>query len=177
MQKGVFIPEATFESYILEYFWKGIEGFDKNKGYTFKSVIKHRIYLAEIDASRTFRKKGSDSDKDGYTYEPARWKSLNRPISKEGEQNEIIELISHKSLSAEQEFLNKHNRKVLIKDFAESSNTNKRYANLISFMILGYKGKELAEITGEGKFNNSSMRKLVSRARYRFKIFLKNYDK
>lgn len=169
---GVYIPKEDFESFMTEYIWKAIETYDVNGGYEIDAIIKRRIRLAEIDASRKYRKPGNDTDKDGYTYVSARWDSLNRSVSNEQSSEELLNYILGEAPSAEYVYTNKAEQIEIIEAFEQSSKKNLRYANIIRSMWLGYEGGELAIVTGEEEEYNAKMRTYVSRAKKSFKEFL-----
>jgi len=171
---GLHIPKEDFESYMTEYVWKAIESFDKDGGYKIGAIIKRRIHLAEIDVSRTYRKRGSDSDKDGYTYESARWDSLNRSVGGEGDSKELANYVLGDTPSAEDEYFDNAEQLSILEDFEKSSKKNIRYANIIRNMWLGFEGDDLARITGVEEAYNAKMRTYVSRAKTSFKEFMES---
>jgi DNA-directed RNA polymerase specialized sigma subunit len=168
---GLYIPKEDFESYMTEGVWKAIETYNANGRYEINAIIKHRIRLAEIDASRKYRKPGNDTDKDGYTYVSARWYSLNRPVSNGQSSEELANYILGEAPSAEYVYTNKAEQIEIIETFGQSSKKNLRYANIIHSMWLGYEGDELATVTGEAEEYNGKMRTYVSRAKTSFKFF------
>lgn len=172
--KGLHIPKEDFESYMTEYVWKAIETYDKNGGYKIEAIIKRRIHLAEIDASRTYRKRGHDTDKDGYTYESARWDSLNRSVGGEDDSKELSDYVLGDTPSAEEEYLENAEQNVIINAFERTSKKNARYANIIRHLALGFVGDDLARVTGEAEENNGKMRMYTKRAKDSFKEFLES---
>lgn len=177
---GLFIPREDFESRFLETLWKTIEAFcEVEDGISFRSMIVRRINLDEPYIWRKYRRKSGNSyDKDGYTYESARWVSLQLNVDEDSETvnsfgrgRDLTEAgEAGKSVSAEKEFFDNYEVEEILKDFAKSK--SERYAKVIRFIYLGYEGESLAIVTGEADKYNSKMRKLVERAKRAFAEYM-----
>lgn len=171
---GLEIPKEDFESRFMQYLWEALESFQIG-GSTFKNIVLRRFEFAEKHTWRQYKTKGSDSDKDGISYESARLDSLDARLSSSDSKG--LETLAHisnwKTCSAEDEFLDQFEVTSIVNEFAK---VNKRYAIIISYMLLGYEGDALAIATGEADSNNAKVRKLVQRSKVSFRNFLKERD-
>jgi DNA-directed RNA polymerase specialized sigma24 family protein len=168
---GLDIPREDFLSHFMEALWKAIDGYDVNSKSKFKSIILRRFHLAEATTWRQYRTKGNDGDKDGYTYDSARWDSLDRTVSGSSNEEEksLGEVIVGEEQSAEYVAIENFEIDRILKDFEK---VNERYAKVIRFMYLGYEGDDLAIVTGEADKYNAKVRKLVQRAKQSFRKYM-----
>lgn len=166
---GLEIPKEDFESRFRQYLWEALEAFQVG-GSTFKNIVIRRFDFAEKHTWSQYKTKGNETDKDGISYQSARLESLDRKVgnSSEGEIT-LAHLLNWKVSSAEEVFLDNVEEATIISEFA---GVNERYAKVIKFLALGYKGDVLASITGEAKYNNPKFRKLVQRSKDSFAKFM-----
>lgn len=168
---GLEIPKEDFESRVYEYLWNAIEAYEIDGKSTFKNIAINRIKFAEIHTFRQYTHAGSKDDKDGKTYNSARWDSLDRQVGgSEGEEsNTMADVVLENAASAEHEFLDETDEGRIIAGFKDESS---RYANVIHYMSKGYDGDALAQITGESDTYDAKMRKLVQRAKKAFMEYM-----
>lgn len=164
---GLEIPKEDFESRVFEYLWNAIEAYEIDGKSTFKNIVINRIKFAEIHTFRQYTHAGSKDDKDGKTYNSARWDSLDRKVGGEsGEESKTMaDVVLGDAESAETEYMDNTDEGRIIDGFNEVS---PRYANVIRFMAQGFDGDALAQVTGESDTYDSKMRKLVQRAKKAF---------
>lgn len=168
---GLEIPKEDFESRFMQYLWEAVESFHGD-GSTFKNIVVRRFDFAEKHTWRQYRTKGNENDKNGVSYESARLISLDRSIDSETESERTLADISLFEVnSAEDEYIDQIEVTSIISEFKK---VNERYANVIQFISLGYKGADLAIATGEGDSNNPKFRKLVQRSKESFAKYLTN---
>lgn len=167
---GLEIPKEDFESRFMQNLWEAVESFQVG-GSTFKNIVIRRFDFAEKHTWNQYKTKGNKEDKDGVSYESARLDSLDRKIGgSESEETTLASLLNWKVISTEEEYFDKVEESSIISDFEA---VNKRYANVIRFMALGYEGNALAIATGEADSNNPKFRKLVQRSKESFAKFMK----
>lgn len=168
---GLEIPKEDFESRVYEYLWNAIEAYEIDGKSTFKNIAINRIKFAEIHTFRQYIHAGSKDDKDGKTYNSARWDSLDRQVGgSEGEESKTMaDVVLGDTESAELEYMDNTDEGRIIAGFKDESS---RYANVIHFMSKGYDGDALAQITGESDTYDSKMRKLVQRAKKAFAEYM-----
>lgn len=168
---GLFIPKEDFESRYMQYLWEAVEAYNKEDGYSFKNIVIRRFRFAEAHTWRQYKAKGSENDKDGITYDSARWDSLDRKV--EGDSSEgnktLADFVLGEGVSAEDAYMQQYEEMEIINEFAEVS---ERYATIIRLMVLGYDGDTLAIASGESDSYDAKMRKLVQRAKQSFKKFM-----
>lgn len=168
---GLYIPKEDFESRIIQYIWEALETFNVDSGSTFKNIVIRRIRFAETHTWRQYKTKGNENDKDGVSYFSARWDSLDRTVEGGDSENRLFaDILLDNSLSAEDEFFDRNEEINIVVEFAK---INQRYASIIRFISLGYKGDALAKVTGEANSNNTKMRKLIQRSKDSFAKFMK----
>jgi hypothetical protein len=166
---GLQIPREDFESRFMQYLWEALEAFEVG-GSSFKNIVLRRFRFAETHTWRQYKTKGNENDKDGVSYESARWDSLDRKVGGDSEDDKTFaEVVLGNAVSAEDEFLGQREEMEIVDEFTQ---VNERYANVIRFMALGYEGDMLAIATGEADSNNAKMRKLVQRAKESFAKFM-----
>ncbi|MGF9977349.1 BacL2 family protein [Viridibacillus arvi] len=167
---GLEIPKEDFESRFMQYLWEAVEAFQVG-GSTFKNIVIRRFDFAEKHTWNQYKTKGNKDDKDGVSYESARLDSLDRRIggSESERETTLANIFNWKVVSAEEEFLDHVEKASIISEFAK---VNKRYANVIRFMALGYEGNDLAIATGEADSNNPKFRKLIQRSKESFAKFM-----
>lgn len=167
---GLSIPKEDFESRFMQYLWEAIEAYEIG-GSSFKNIVMRRFDFAEKHTWCQYKSKGDSNDKDGVSYDSARWDSLDRKAggSESESEKSLADVVLGDTISAEDEYIEQNEEMRIIDDFAQ---VNERYANVIRFMALGYDGDALAMATGEAKSNNSKMRKLVQRSKESFHNFL-----
>lgn len=164
------IPKEDFESRFMQYLWEAIEAYEIG-GSSFKNIVMRRFDFAEKHTWRQYKSKGDSNDKDGVSYDSARWDSLDRKAggSESESEKSLADVVLGDTISAEDEYIEQNEEMRIIDDFAQ---VNERYANVIRFMALGYDGDALAMATGEADSNNAKMRKLVQRSKESFHNFL-----
>lgn len=169
---GLVIPKEDFESRFMQYLWEAVESFESG-GSTFKNIVVRRFDFAEKHTWRQYKTKGNENDKNGVSYESARLVSLDRKVdsSDAGSERTLADVSLCEVYSAEDEYLDKIEEATIISEFKQ---VNERYANVIQFMSLGYKGDELAIATGEADSNNTKFRKLIQRSKESFAKYLTN---
>lgn len=169
---GLVIPKEDFESRFMQYLWEAVESFEAS-GSTFKNIVVRRFDFAEKHTWRQYKTKGNENDKNGISYESARLVSLDRRVVSTDTENErtLADILLCEVYSAEDEYLDKIEEESIISEFKK---VNERYANVIQFMSLGYKGDELAIVTGEADSNNPKFRKLIQRSKESFAKYLTN---
>lgn len=168
---GLVIPKEDFESRFMQYLWEAVESF-QGDGSTFKNIVVRRFDFAEKHTWRQYKTKGNENDKNGISYESARLISLDRRIDSATESERTLADISISEVySAEDEYFDQIEVTSIISEFKK---VNERYANVIQFISLGYKGADLAIATGEGDSNNPKFRKLVQRSKESFAKYLIN---
>lgn len=167
---GLVIPKADFESRFMQYLWESIEAYEIG-GSTFKNIVIRRFRFAESHTWRQYRAKGDSSDKDGFTYDSARWDSLDRKVGSgdSDDDKSMADVVLGDSHSAEQQYLDDYDYDEILEDF---SKLNERYSIIIRYMAAGYEGDDLAIVTGEAESNNAKMRKLVQRSKAAFKKYM-----
>lgn len=167
---GLEIPKEDFESRFMQNLWEAVESFQVG-GSTFKNIVIRRFDFAEKHTWNQYKTKGNKDDKDGVSYESARLESLDRKIggSESEEETTLANLLNWKVVSTEDKFLDQIEEASIISEFAR---VNERYANVIRFMALGYKGDALAIATGEADSNNPKFRKLIQRSKDSFAKFM-----
>lgn len=167
---GLEIPKEDFESRFMQNLWEAVESFQVG-GSTFKNIVIRRFDFAEKHTWNQYKTKGNKDDKDGVSYESARLESLDRKIggSESEEETTLANLLNWKVVSTEDKFLDQIEEASIISEFAR---VNERYANVIRFMALGYKGDALAIVTGEADSNNPKFRKLIQRSKDSFAKFM-----
>src|SRR5699024_1650174 len=167
---GLFIPKEDFESRFMQYLWESIEAYEIG-GSTFKNIVIRRFRFAETHTWRQYKSKGDSSDKDGISYDSARWDSLDRKVGGGDSEDDktMADIVLGDTDSAEKEYLDLYDEQAIIEEF---SKVNERYSNVIRYMSLGYEGDDLAIATGEADSNNAKMRKLVQRSKASFKKFI-----
>lgn len=168
---GLIIPREDFESRYFQYLWEALEAFDIEGESTFKNIVLRRFRFAETHTWRQYKSKGNNEDKDGVSYESARWDSLDRNIcgGSSDDDKTLAEVIVGESQSAEEVFVDNNEEEEILKAFAK---VNERYSNVIRFLYLGYEGDDLAKVTGEADKYDAKMRKLVQRSKDAFKKFM-----
>ena len=167
---GLEIPKEDFESRFMQNLWEAVESFQVG-GSTFKNIVIRRFDFAEKHTWNQYKTKGNKDDKDGVSYESARLESLDRKIggSESEEETTLANLLNWKVVSTEDKFLDQIEEASIISEFAR---VNERYANVIRFMALGYKGDALSIATGEADSNNPKFRKLIQRSKESFAKFM-----
>ena len=167
---GLEIPKEDFESRFMQNLWEAVESFQVG-GSTFKNIVIRRFDFAEKHTWNQYKTKGNKDDKDGVSYESARLESLDRKIggSESEEETTLANLLNWKVVSTEDKFLDQIEEASIISEFAR---VNERYANVIRFMALGYKGDALVIATGEADSNNPKFRKLIQRSKESFAKFM-----
>ncbi|MEK5071721.1 BacL2 family protein [Sporosarcina sp. FSL K6-1508] len=168
---GLEIPKEDFESRFMQYLWEAVESFQSD-GSTFKNIVARRFDFAEKHTWRQYKTKGDENDKNGVSYESARLISLDRRIDGGTKSVKILADISLGDVySAEDEYFEQIEVTSIISEFKK---VNERYANVIQFILLGYKGVDLAIATGEADSNNQKFRKLVQRSKESFAKYMTN---
>jgi hypothetical protein len=166
---GLDIPKEDFESRFMQYLWEALEAFEIG-GSSFKNIVLRRFRFAETHTWRQYKTKGCENDKDGVSYESARWDSLDKKIGGDSDDDKsLADVVLGNAMSAEDEFIAANEEMEIVNEFAE---VNERYAKVIRFMLLGYEGDVLAIATGEADSNNAKMRKLVQRSKEAFAAFM-----
>lgn len=170
---GIYIPKEDFISYYSQYLWEALRDFDVKGKSTFRNIVIRRFSLAEIHTSRMYRTKGSQKDKDGFTYDSARWESLDRFIGTRDGEHEPRTLgeTLRDEWDWETEIIENYDVELILNKFR---NENERYARVIQLIYLGYEGAELAQAAGEADVYNAKVRKLVQRAKKNFRKFLES---
>lgn len=170
---GLTIPAEDFESHMLQAVWNAVESFEVDGPHAFKAIVIRRISLAEIDVFRTYRRRSNDvNDKDGYTYEMARWDSINRQVGGDGGEKELGDFLVSEEPTTEDIVVKNETIESMLDDFESLSKAHKRHALIIRHMLLGYESDDLAVATGLADSYNSSVRKFVSRAKEAFKNYI-----
>nr|BDD45011.1 hypothetical protein 6 [Bacillaceae bacterium] len=163
------IPKDDFTSAFNLALWQSIEAFDPTKG-KFKSLVSYRFRIAEATVWRMYETK-DENEKDGRSFEKARWDSLDKKIGGGDGESEttFAELVVGDTPSVEETFIEDNGVVEILKAFAEK---NERYAKVIAAIYEGYEGDDLAKAIGEGEKYNAKVRKLVQRAKDSFAKFM-----
>ena len=170
---GLTIPAEDFESQMLQAVWKSVESFEVGGEHPLKAIIIRRISLSEKDVARTYRRRSNDvNDKDGYTYEMARWDSINRQVGGDGGEKELGDFLVSEEPTTEDVVIKNKTIQDMLDEFETLSKAHKRHALIIRYMLLGYESDDLAIATGLADSYNSSVRKFVSRAKEAFKKYM-----
>lgn len=170
---GLTIPAEDFESQMLQAVWKSVESFEVGGEHPLQSIIIRRISFAEKDVARNYRRRSNDvNDKDGYTYEMARWDSINRQVGGDGGEKELGDFLVSEEPTTEDIVIKNETIQDMLDEFETLSKSHKRHALIIRYMLLGYESDELAIATGLADSYNSSVRKFVSRAKEAFKKYM-----
>lgn len=172
---GIVIPREDFESRFFQYLWEAVEAYKKEDGeVSFKNIAIRRLRFAEIHTWKQYQTKGDENDKDGISYETARWDSLDRKIGSGSDDDKSLgEMVIGDEVSAEDIFIDEYEEVEILSAFEK---VNERYSNVIRYMALGYEGDDLAIATGESDKYDAKVRKLVQRARNSFEKYIKEYS-
>src|SRR5699024_8999673 len=121
----LFIPKEDFESRFMQYLWESIEAYEIG-GSTFKNIVIRRFRFAETHTWRQYKSKGDSSDKDGISYDSARWDSLDRKVGGGDSEDDktMADIVLGDTDSAEKEYLDLYDEQAIIEEF---SKVNERY--------------------------------------------------
>lgn len=170
---GLSIPAEDFESHMLQAVWNSVESFEEGSKYAFKSILARRIQTAEANVFRLYRRRSDDkNDKDGYTYESARWDSINRQVGGGEGTKELGEFLVSEAATTEEVVIENETINNILAEFKTLSKMHQRHENIIRHMYAGYTSDDLAIATGLAESNNGTMRKHVSRAKKAFEEFM-----
>ena len=153
---GVYIPFEDFYSNFRLSTWQAIEDYPTIETSTFKSVLLHRLFFSERAVWQLYKKKSADqTDKDGVTYEGARWSST----------DELPETFYNSTEMDEERFY-------LLEELEKYASVNRTNYNFLRLLIYGFTPKEAVIKLKIADEYDASARKKVQRIRRSFKKFL-----
>lgn len=159
---NVFIPYEDFYSNILFAGWKAIEDFKDITESTFKNVILRRIYIAERETWKQYKKSGNKrTDKDGKTYAATQWIDIEKLDSlpqKMGNYQEVEDI----------------SNRVILEEFTKK---NRLKGQVIYLLYLGYSCKECCSILNISSSYDAKTRKKMQRIRSEFAEFFNESSK
>ncbi|MEM1457051.1 hypothetical protein AAHB45_08940 [Pediococcus pentosaceus] len=152
---GICIPKNDFISYFEEAVWRGIDFYVNSlhdiKKYELSHILTHRIKIAEASVWRTYKNRGTTSDKNHEQYLDGKWLPLkNEP-------------------STTPDILEEMNLYFQIKKFKARYPTD---GAILDMLATGYAPKEICSYLFKSTVYSAKYRKKINRTRKKFMSFL-----